>query len=118
MRYLINKYLIILFLLFASSSWAKEVPKPEKKLVYDVANFLSDNEEALLESKLRSYNDSTSTQIVVYLDNSLEGENLELFTVKMAHEWGIGQEGKDNGILLYCSRVERKIRIETGYGVE
>jgi len=41
-----------------------------------------------------------------------------MFTVELAQSWGIGQKGRDNGILIYAAMTDRKIRIETGYGIE
>ena len=65
MKSLLAKYVLILLLLGNMPLTGKDIPRKESKLVYDVASFLSPNEETLLESKLRAYNDSTSTQIVV-----------------------------------------------------
>ena len=115
MRFLIAS--IFLFIV-SFGSLGTEIPKKEKKLVYDIANVLNASEEDRLEQKLRAYKDSSSTQIVIYLDNTLEGESLEMFTVELAQSWGIGQEGKDNGILFYAAMSDRKVRIETGYGIE
>ena len=111
---------ILIFLLgFSHIGYANKVIPPKgNKLVHDIANVLQPHEESQLEQKLRAYNDSTSTQIVLYLDNSLDGESMEHFTVQLAQEWGIGQEGKDNGVLIYAAMQDRKIRIETGYGIE
>ena len=118
MRFLTASIFIILFGISNIGYAQKAIPKKENKLVYDIADVLQAHEESQLEQKLRAYNDSTSTQIVIYLDNSLEGESLEHFTVELAQKWGIGQNGKDNGILIYAAMDDHKIRIETGYGIE
>ena len=41
-----------------------------------------------------------------------------MYGQRIAEEWGIGQEGKDNGVLIYVAFADRKLRIHTGYGVE
>ena len=54
----------------------------------------------------------------ILLIPSLEGEILEEFSHKVAETWGIGQRGKDNGILILVAQSDRQMRIEVGYGLE
>ncbi|MDX2302016.1 MAG: TPM domain-containing protein [Microscillaceae bacterium] len=86
--------------------------------VRDEANMLSESEKQLLENKLKQYDDSTSTQIAIVIQTSLNGQNMESYTVQLAQTLGIGQKGKDNGLLIFVSKDDRKIRIEVGYGLE
>lgn len=86
--------------------------------VKDETNTLAGSQASLLEDKLKAYNDSTSTQIAIRIIASLNGQNLEEFSVDLANKLGAGQKGKDNGILILVVKNDRKIRIETGYGVE
>jgi len=92
-------------------------PKLETSL-YDYADVLNANQERNLEQKLIRYSDSTSTQIVIITVATINGEDIGLLAPKWAHEWGIGQKGKDNGILILFAKKERKVWIATGYGVE
>ncbi|MEM5567027.1 TPM domain-containing protein [Psychroserpens sp. AS72] len=94
-------------------------PIPEKQTsVYDYAGLLTSSEKNNLEQKLVRYSDTTSTQIVVAIITSLQGENIGLLTPKWAHEWGIGQAKEDNGVFILLARDDRKIWISPGYGVE
>ncbi|WP_034923915.1 TPM domain-containing protein [Gillisia sp. CAL575] len=94
-------------------------PKPkEETSVYDSADMLTPSEEQMLEQKLISYADTTSTQIVIATIESLNGEYIGLYAPKWAQEWGIGQAKEDNGLLILISKVDRKIWITTGYGLE
>ncbi|MEO1655087.1 MAG: TPM domain-containing protein, partial [Bacteroidota bacterium] len=86
--------------------------------VLDEGDYLSDEEEAYLEKMLRNYQDTTTTEIAIRTIPALEGEALEPYANRLFRELGLGQKDKDNGILILVSRQERKIRIETGYGVE
>lgn len=86
--------------------------------VYDYANVLSADEKTQLEEKLIRYSDSTSTQIVVITIESLKGEDIGILTPKWAHEWGIGQEKEDNGVLILLAKAEKRIWISPGYGLE
>ncbi|KAA3440525.1 TPM domain-containing protein [Rufibacter hautae] len=94
-------------------------PRPSPpRLVNDLANILSPEEEQALEQKLVNYNDSTSTQIAVVNITSIGGYDVSDYAFKLAEQWGIGQQGKNNGILILTAVNERKIYIATGYGLE
>ena len=86
--------------------------------VNDTAHLLSPAAAARLDSQLADFERTDSTQVVVLTIPSLEGEPLEDYSVKVAQAWGIGQKGKDNGVLLLVSKNDRKVRIEVGYGLE
>lgn len=86
--------------------------------VYDGAYILSNAQKADLEQKLIKYNDTTSTQIVVATVKTIHGKNIAMYATEWAHKWGIGQKGKDNGVLLLVAVNDRKLTIRTGYGVE
>lgn len=110
-----------LFLLWGLVSWAQfEIPeKPaEETSVYDYISLLNTVEKSSLEQKLIRYADSTSTQIVVAIIFSTEGENINFLGANWAQEWGIGQADKDNGVFILLARDDRRIGINTGYGVE
>ena len=122
MRYLKNIWLLG-FVLFCSSQISHaqfEIPdKPEfQTSIYDYINLLSSTEKRSLEDKLIKYSDTTSTQIVVAIINSTQGENINYLGAKWGEKWGIGQAKEDNGILILLARNDRRIAINTGYGVE
>lgn len=120
MRYLKASLSFLLLMCFLPILGQFEIPeKPEKETsVYDYINLLSDVQKNALEQKLIHYSDSTSTQIVVAIIASTEGENITYLGAQWGQKWGIGQAGKDNGVLLILARDDRKIAINTGYGVE
>ncbi|MGV3640704.1 MAG: TPM domain-containing protein [Adhaeribacter sp.] len=118
-----KKYLL-LFLLFAwlplAAQDASDVPpRPSPpRLVNDLAGMLQPEEVATLEQKLATYNDTTSTQIAVVNIKSLGPYDISAFAYRLAETWGIGQKGKNNGILILTALEERKVYIATGYGME
>lgn len=117
----INMLLLAVCLLLAQAGFAQfEIPKkPDLQTsVYDYAGILNASEKSALEEKLIRYSDSTSTQIVIITVKTINGENIGLLTPKWAHEWGIGQADKDNGVLILLAEKERNIWISPGYGVE
>ena len=113
--------LAFLLLCWGVTAWGQfEIPeKPAVQTsVYDYISLLSSIEKSNLEQKLIRYADSTSTQIVVAIISSTEGENINFLGANWAHEWGIGQADEDNGIFILLARDDRRIGINTGYGVE
>jgi len=120
MRYL-KTSLLLWVLCWCSFSFAQfQIPeKPQQETsVYDYINLLPESQKKNLEQKLIRYSDSTSTQIVMAIISSTEGENITYLGAQWGQEWGIGQAGKDNGILVLLAKDDRKIAINTGYGVE
>ncbi len=94
-------------------------PKPTLQTsIYDKANLLNMSEKRELEQKLITYADSTSTQIVIATVPTISGENIGILAPRWAHEWGIGQKDKDNGVFILVAQKERKIQIAPGYGAE
>ena len=86
--------------------------------VNDYAGLIAPEAKAKLENDLRAFEQSDSTQVVILTVPSLEGEDLEGFSIRVATTWKIGQQTKDNGVLLLVAKQERKIRIEVGKGLE
>jgi uncharacterized protein len=96
---------------------AAKIPVP-LGYVSDYGNMISPPAEADLAAKLKNFEETDSTQLVILTVASLEGESLEDYSIRVAEAWKIGQKGKDNGILFLVSREDRKMRIEVGRGLE
>lgn len=113
-----NKFLAILLLLFLPcAAYSLDIP-PLRSHVNDYAGILSPAAVQELERALSDFERSDSTQIVVLTVPTLEGENLEEYSIKVAEAWRIGQKGLDNGAIILVAKQERKIRIEAGRGLE
>ena len=97
----------------------KFIPKPNPpRLVLDNAQVLSPEEANTLEHKLVALDDSTSNQIAIVLVSSLNDEPIEDVANKTFREWGIGDNKKNNGVLVLVAVNDHKMRIEVGYGLE
>ncbi|HLG34360.1 MAG TPA: TPM domain-containing protein [Bacteroidia bacterium] len=108
-----------LFLFFSTALFAQDdFPERSNRLVTDFTNTLSQAEQNQLEQKLVAFNDSTSTQIAVVLMLSTGNYEISEYAVQLGNKWGIGQKGKNNGILILLAVDDRKISIQTGYGME
>ena len=86
--------------------------------VVDEADLLPPPAEASLAARLAELERRTTDQLVVVTVESLHGEKIESFGLRLGNGWGIGQKDKDNGVLLIVAPNERKVRIEVGLGLE
>ncbi|MFP1678201.1 TPM domain-containing protein [Alloalcanivorax sp. C16-2] len=110
--------LAALLWLMAASVWAApQFPELTGRVV-DNANLLNPTEEQALADKLATEEQQSSNQVVVVTIPDLQGYPIEEYGYQLGREWGIGQEGKDNGVLLIIAPNERRLRIEVGYGLE
>jgi len=115
---------IIFFSSFVVFGQRKDIPvRPNPPaLVNDFAGLLTSQEQSQLEYKLVAFNDTTSTQIAVVVVKSLNDYDIGDMATRIMETWGIGQKGKNNGILILVKTKTKeekgKIFITTGYGVE
>jgi len=109
---------IFIFLtLLCANFFALEIPALTGPVV-DNAKIMSDAKRQELEQFLLSFDKNSSAQIAVLTIPSLKGESLEEYSIRVAREWGLGNAEDSKGVLLLVAFNEKKIRIETGYGVE
>lgn len=123
----ILKILLLSVLVLSSSIlFAQELPKPmdPPRLVNDFVGLLNQDEASSLETKLRNYHDSTSTQIYIVIVNDLLGYDKSDYAFRLAEKWGIGQKSKNNGALILVKpksgreREKGEAFIAIGYGLE
>lgn len=86
--------------------------------VIDQGNLLTDARERELTARLEALERDTTDQVVVVTVSDLQGYEIEEYGYQLGRAWGIGQAGKNNGVLLIVAPRERKVRIEVGYGLE
>ena len=107
-----------IFFSVAPAALAYSNPGQPKGFVNDFAGLLSADQKNNLENKLAQFNASSSNEIAIVTINSLDGDTIENYANKLFTDWQIGKAKKDNGVLLLISLADRKMRIETGYGLE
>ncbi len=113
------KYFFLVFVLCGVAS-AQEIPAPQDppRLVNDFAKQLNTTEVQALEQKLVAYNDSTSSQVTIVTVPTTQPYTIDEYAFKILRSWGVGEQGKDNGIVLLWAPDDRKVFIATGYGME
>lgn len=103
---------------------AQELPsRPNPaRFVNDIAGVLTPDQQQSLEYDLQQYAQTTTTQIVVVTVPTLQGYDVSDYAFQLGEKWGVGQKGKDNGIVVLFKpkTVESKgqVFIATGYGLE
>lgn len=121
-----RKYLITCLLLL-SCGWmalGQETHFPKSDhLVNDYSGILTPEQRETLETRLVAFNDSTSNQIAVIITPTLYGEEIMDLGTRIGHEWGIGQEKLDNGVLILiksktAEEPDGDVAILPGYGLE
>lgn len=117
-------------LLFSINSFAEDdiiparptPPRLVNNLSKEFPDFLSGTEQAQLEEKLVKFNDSTSNQVAIVIVDDIGDYDANEFAVKLFNKWGIGQQGKNNGVLILIkptgSAGERAVYILVGKGLE
>jgi uncharacterized protein len=111
------KTVLFLLLLIPFSLSALDVPPLEGR-VNDRAGIFSTSQSRELEQYLTALETESSVQMAVLTVPGLKGDDLEGYSIRVADEWKLGQEGKDNGVLLLLAVEDRKVRLEVGYGLE
>jgi len=86
--------------------------------VVDDAHLLPADVFDQLSQKLSAYAQTNGTQVVVVTLPTLNGYSIEDYGYQLGRHWGIGQKGKNNGVLLIIDAGEKQMRIEVGYGLE
>ena len=107
---------LALLLIFVATPAAAQTFPPLTGRVVDQAGLLRPEQALDLTSKLEMLQAQTGRQLVVATVKSLEGRTIEDYGYRLGRAWGIGQKGKDDGVILLVAPNEKKVRIETGYG--
>lgn len=110
-------YFLLIFYCSLVSFAQPKIPKLEN-WANDLTNTLSTTELQQLNFRLKTYEDTTSNQLVSLMISSLEGYPLEDFSYEIAEQNKIGTKENSNGILLLVVKNDKKMRIEVGYGLE
>ncbi len=111
--------LVLSLLVFMPKSQALTVPSPSAKFyVLDQAQMISETAEAQFVSRSQALAATSGAQIALLTISSLEDESLEEYSLEVARKWGLGNEKRDNGVLILVVEDSHQIRIEVGYGLE
>lgn len=92
-------------------------PAPEHWLT-DAAGLLSTQAAAEIDTRLQAYEQSSGSQLLVYIGKTTAGVPIEDWAVSVFQAWKVGRQGLDNGLVLFIMAEDHRMRIEVGYGLE
>lgn len=114
--------LTVLSPLSAHALTVEEVPNPQQRngtWVTDMADILSQDTERQLNQMISELEIENGTEIaVVTVPETSPSPSPKAFTTELFNHWGIGKADEDNGVLFLISTGDRRVEIETGYGIE
>lgn len=118
-----QKFLIVCVLFLALVSRervgaAKEKFPQPRGAINDFASVIPSNTESKMENLSQEILQKTGTAIVVATIQTLGDNEPGMYANELYEHWGIGKKGEDKGVLILLTLEERRVRIETGYGVE
>jgi uncharacterized protein len=112
-------WLFVALFCFLSSAFAQNlVAVPERRIVTDLTGTLSEQEQNALTEKLRLFESRKGSQIAVLILPTTQPEAIEQYALRVSDTWKLGRKGVDDGALLVVAKDDRKLRIETRYGLE
>lgn len=104
-------------LLLSCVAEARSIPPLTGPIVEEVQVLRADT-RIRLERALKALEQRPGPQINVLVVKSLEGEDINEFSIHVVDQWKLGKKGDDRGVLFVISIQDRKMRIEVGRGLE
>jgi uncharacterized protein len=115
------KLFLLFSLLINFSPWvfAQGVSYPAAgDYVVDQSGIIDSDTKSRLEAWILELKQKTTAELAVVSVDSTEPLSIEEYAVNLFQRFGIGQKGKDNGVLLLVAYKDHHMRIEVGYGLE
>ena len=122
-----KSWIILLICFTFLTAWSqsytvRSTPNPQtadaRSFVSNPDGILSAQTVSELNTKIDSLRQSTGTEIAVVALNSIGEQSIENFSLELAQFWGVGSKENNNGLLILFVMDQRKLRFETGYGLE
>jgi uncharacterized protein len=121
MNRITNTIIIFILVLLPFGLMAQDklpVPSKPEAWVNDYAGVFSQEQASRLNQKLNAFEYRNSTQIFVATVSDNGGYPVSDLSQRIGEAWGVGQKGKDNGMLILVDMQDRDVFITTGYGLE
>jgi uncharacterized protein len=109
---------MIALLAAASLRGQKPADLTPRGYVNDFAGVLDATTTQQLIAICAEVDQKADAQIAIAIVGSLNGEDVEPYSIELATKWGVGPKGKSRGLLILLAPKEHKYRFEVGYGLE
>ena len=104
-------------ILLGCSSTAASLPEFTAPVVDSIGRVSAEVETQII-SELTTFLQTGGPQIAVAVVDTTGNASIENYSSDLARSWGIGDNEKDNGVLMLIALKDRDLRIEIGSGVE
>jgi uncharacterized protein len=94
------------------------IPPAPARLMTDTVGFVSPAAAAAIDARLEAYQKAPGHQVVVWIGDTLAGDDLADWSVRTFAAWKPGRKGVDDGVAMFVLASDKKIDIEVGYGLE
>ncbi|HVQ15987.1 MAG TPA: TPM domain-containing protein [Vicinamibacterales bacterium] len=114
-------HVVCVFVLAVSTAQAQPLPPELTQPVNDFAHVIDSSSARTLDSLIRSLQQTTGDVVVVAtIDTFAPYGTIDEYAVKMFenHGRGIGERGRDNGLLILVAIKDRRVKFEVGYELE
>ncbi len=116
---IIMRLIFFLLTLWCLPVLAQQIAVPElRQQVTDITGTLSTSEQQSLTQQLQDITQKTRAQVAVLIVPSTGDDTIEQYATRVFDAWKLGDERRDDGILILVAWEDRKVRIEVGYGLE
>lgn len=114
---IMKKIITIIILLFSLTSYSQDLKHNPNSYIDDFAGILNDETKNYLQKNIVAFKDTAEVEFSIVTVKSLNGQDIETFTLNLARKWGVGSKA-NQGVMILIAPNERKIRTEVGYGLE
>ncbi len=108
---------VLVLMIVPVLAFAFEIPENDNYVTQTIPVLTAEQEDAL-EERLGAYDKATSNQIAILLVESMSGSDIVESAIEVHRKWGLGDDTKNNGVLILAALTDREVMIHTGYGLE
>lgn len=95
------------------------IPAPPTQHFNDYVSAVSEETVKKLDARLAQFEKDTATQVIVAVFSTKQSDaSLDDYTLRVAQAWKVGEDGKNNGIVLFVFLKDRTMRIQVGLGFD
>lgn len=110
---------LVLAAAFMTLQGAETLPVKPQRYFNDYTGVVQTSMANSLNERLAGYERASSNQLLVAIySRMLTDSSLDDYCARAFEKWGVGLKDKDNGAVLFVFTEDRKMRIQTGYGLE